>query len=242
MDQNKLIALLHQQETEISERTPFCPGDNEIAAYFDHKSPHHDNELSEQHLVNCGYCLARITVLAQLHKSDDDEQIPESLFALAGQFGHQPRRRFRYASAWATAAAVVFATLMTFSWGPSINQIPVSTSGGTPDSREYRQLRSMDEDALRPRLLSPMEGEGVDPVDLTIQWTEVPGSLYYDLYVMTDTGDLLVETRLTDSNWNGQPTDPLLPGKEYFVRVDAYFADSRSVSSEHVSFKVTDQD
>lgn len=100
----------------------------------------------------------------------------------------------------------------------------------------------MDEGALTPRLLSPAEGESVDPVELSIHWTDIQDSLYYHLYVMTDTGDLVIETRLNGNSWSGQPTDPLLPGKEYFVRVEAHFADSRSVSSEHVNFKVVDRD
>jgi hypothetical protein len=55
MDHQKLTALLHQQNTEISERTPFCPGDHEIAAYFDHNADHPDSQLSEHHLINCSY-------------------------------------------------------------------------------------------------------------------------------------------------------------------------------------------
>jgi len=243
MDEQKLTSLLRQQSPDLAARTPFCPEDPQIAAWFDGETADHEREAVQRHIIDCKFCTVRIGVLSRLKENSGSEDIHGDLLAAAKQMAASAvSRRSVAAPAWAAAAAVVLAVLLTFSWEPASNQIPVSTPGDTSDSGQNRQLRSMDEDALTPRLLSPMEGESVDPVNLTIHWTEIPGSLYYDLYVMTDAGDLLVETRLNGNTWNGQLTDPLLPGKEYFARVEAHFADSRSVSSEHVSFKVADRD
>ena len=66
MEQEKLIELLLQQNAEISNRTSFCPDEYVFAAYFSDNSDHSVSELHENHLVECGYCLARVAVLAQV--------------------------------------------------------------------------------------------------------------------------------------------------------------------------------
>lgn len=239
MDQQKLTALLHQQNTEISERTPFCPGDDEIAAYFDRKPHHPDSEISEHHLVNCGYCLARVAVLARLHKYDDEEQVPEAPLAVADQFGHQPRRRLHYASAWA-AAAVIIITLFTIA-----GQGPTPTPGAgvqpapaSPADENARQLRNINRSTPVPTILAPIKGANVRTEDLTIRWSSVPGSLYYDIRLVNAEGFMIWQDRVeaTQSNLPGHLE--LISGDQYFVRVDAYLAEAKSISSRHVQFTI----
>jgi len=239
MDQQKLTALLHQQNTEISERTPFCPGDHEIAAYFDRKADHPDNQLSENHLINCGYCLARVAVLAQLHKNGNDEQIPETLLAAADQFGHQPRRRVHYASAWA-AVAVVIITLFTIA-GQGPKPVPVAgvqQSTANPAGEDVRQLRNINRGKLAPTILAPLKGANVRSEDLTIRWTSVPGSLYYDIRLVNAEGFMIWQDRVEDTQRDLPSHLELLSGDQYFVRVDAYLAEAKSISSPHVQFTI----
>ena len=218
MDQQKLTVLLHQQDTKISERTPFCPGDHEIAAYFDRKPDHPDSELSEHHLVNCGYCLARVAVLAQLHKNGDDEQVPEALLAEADQFGHQPRRRLHYASAWA-AAAVVIITLFTIAGrGPTPNPgVGVQLQTANPGGEEVRQLRNINRSQTAPTILAPIKGAIVRPEDLTIRWTRVPGSLYYDIRLVDVEGFMIWRDRIDETQWKFPGHLELHSGNQYFV-------------------------
>ena len=243
MNERKLTSLLRQQSPDLAVRTPFCPEDQQIAAWFDGEMPQHEREAVQRHLVDCGFCTARIGVLAKLHESSDGEAIHGDLLATAKQMSRKDRtRRSIPAPAWAAAAVVVLALFLNYNSSPELNQITVSTPTVSPDIVQARQVRNLDREALMPRLLSPTEGDSVDPADLTIRWTEIPGSLYYDLYVMSDAGDLVLETRLEGTVWSGQPTEALLRGAEYFVRVEAHLADSRSVSSQHVLFKVAGRD
>ena len=243
MNEQKLTSLLRQQSPDLAVRTPFCPEDQQIAAWFDGEMPHHAREAIQRHLVDCGFCTARIGVLAKLHESSDGEAIHGDLLATAKQMSRSLRtRRTIPAPAWAAAAMVALAVLLNYNSGPELNQITDSTPTVTPDVAQTREVRNLEREALIPRLLSPTEGDSVDAGDLTIRWTEIPGSLYYDLYIMSDAGDLVLETRLEGTAWSGQPTEPLLPGAEYFVRVEAHLADSRSVSSQHILFKVAERD
>jgi hypothetical protein len=239
MDPQKLTALLHQQDTEIAERTPFCPDDHEIAAYFDHKPHHPDSEISEHHMANCGYCLARVAVLAQLHKNADDEQIPESLLATAGQFGHQPRRRLHYAPAWA-AAAVVIITLFTIAGrGPTLApDASVQFPSASPTGEDVRQIRNINRSKLAPTILSPAKGAIVRSEDLTIRWSGVPGSLYYDIRLVNAEGLMIWQDRLEETELHLPSRLELISGEQYFVRVDAYLAEAKSISSRHVPFTI----
>lgn len=239
MDQQKLTALLHQQDPEIGERTPFCPDGYEIAAYFDCKHLHPDRELSEHHLINCRYCLAQFAVLAQLHKNDDVEQIPESLLAVADQFGHQPRRRLRYASAWA-AAAVVFITLFTIAGrGPILDPGPgVQVPLASPVSEDARQLRNINRNKEALTILAPIKGANVTPEELMIRWTNVPGSLYYDIRLVNAEGFTIWQNRIEETQSNLPDHLELISGDQYFVRVDAYLAEAKRISSRHVQFTI----
>jgi hypothetical protein len=239
MDKQKLTALLHQQATEIAERTPFCPGDHEIAAYFDHKPHHPDSEISEHHLANCGYCLARVAVLAQLHKDGDDEQVPESLLATAGQFGHQPRRRLRFASAWAVAAVVIITLFTIAGRGPTFApDTGVQLLPASPAGEDVRQLRNINRSKLAPTILSPIKGANVRPEDLTIRWTSIPGSLYYDIRLVNAEGFMIWQDRIEETELHLPSQLGLIPGDQYFVRVDAYLAEAKSISSRHVPFTI----
>ena len=239
MDQQKLTALLHQQDAEISERTPFCPDDHEIAAYFDRQPDHPESELSEHHLLNCGYCLARVEVLAQLHENGDYEQVPQSLLAAADQVGHQPRRRLHYAPAWAAAAVVVIALFAIVGRGPTFDPgAGVQLPPASPAGEEVRQLRNISRSRSAPTILAPIKGAVVRPEDLTIRWTSVPGSLYYDIRLVDAEGFMIWQDRVEDTQRNLPSHLELLSGEQYFVRVDAYLAEAKSVSSRHVQFTI----
>jgi hypothetical protein len=239
MDQQKITELLQQQHTEMAERTPFCPNDHEIAAYFDHKPHHPDGELPEHHLANCGYCLARVAVLARLYKNADDEEIPETLLAKADRVGHQPRPRLHHAPAWA-AAAVVIITLFTITGrGPTVIpdadiQLP-TTNLAVEDAR---QTRNINRNELAPTILAPVKGASVRPEDLTIRWSSVPGSLYYDIRLVNAEGFMIWQDRVEGTQSNLPSHLELLSGDQYFVRVDAYLAEAKSISSHHVQFTI----
>jgi hypothetical protein len=239
MDQQKITELLQQQNTEIAERTPFCPDDHEIAAYFDRYPHHPEGELSEHHLINCGYCLARVAVLAQLHKYGDDEQIQDSLLDKADKFGQQSRRRLRFAPAWAVAAVVMITLFTIVGREPTIDpDVGAQLPAVSLVDADARQLRNINRSHPAPTILTPVKGANVRPEKLTIRWTTVPGSLYYDIRLVNAEGFMIWQDRIEENKSNLPDNLKLIPGDPYFVRVDAYLAEAKSISSRHVQFTI----
>jgi hypothetical protein len=92
-----------------------------------------------------------------------------------------------------------------------------------------------------PQVLAPANGATIDPGSLVFQWSEVPDSLFYDVRVVTDEGDLIWQERVEDTRLGLPGHLQLKPGSEYFVQVDAYLAAAKSISSRHVPFTVKEQ-
>lgn len=242
MDQQKLTELLHLQETAIVERTPFCPDEHEIAAYVDGNGDYLNNEHAERHLVSCSYCLARVAILVRLHESDDEVQIPEPLFTSADQFGQNPRRRLYHVPAWA-AAAVVIITLFTFvGMQPDISvDTGVQIPPVKPLGEVSQQLRNINRTSLAPTVLAPNEGGSIRPDDMTVRWSSVPGSLYYDIRIVNADGFMIWQDRVEDTQRKLPDHLELISGGQYFVRVDAYLAEAKSISSRHVKFNIAEE-
>jgi hypothetical protein len=70
------------------------------------------------------------------------------------------------------------------------------------------------------------------------RWTEVPGSLFYDVRLLDPDGEVLLRERVETTRWLIPDKLHLQAGGEYYVRVDAYLDDERFLSSEHVVFHV----
>jgi hypothetical protein len=244
MNQKRITELLQLQDKEIAAPTPFCPSGHEVAALFEGKRDNPDYDHFERHLADCSYCQARVAVVARLHQNTDEEQIPEALFDAASQFGNQPRKsRLRRAPAWA-AAAVVAITLFTV-----IGKNPYLTSGTVDQvpprdgtSRQARVLRNIGRVDPGPTVLSPVDGERIVPDEMTIRWTRVPGSLYYDVRLVNAEGFMIWRDRVKETRSNLPSDIGLVSGERYFVRVDAYLAEGKSVGSPHVKFTVESDD
>ena len=240
MEQKKLSELLHLQKTMVSDRTPFCPGDHEIAAHLDGNQEGSDAEKIERHLVNCEYCLARATVLARLHEDEHDVRIPDAVMASAIKFGHQPGRgRIRYASAWAAAAVVIISLFVIIGRDQGLVQdAGVYSPSVDPLGEDVRQLRNIKQSNPGPTVLQPVEGADIRSSQLTIRWTSVPGSLYYDIRLVSEEGFMIWQDRVEGTRSDLPDHVELISGNQYFVRVDAYLAEAKSISSPHVKFTI----
>jgi len=235
MDQEKLIGLLRLPVAEASERTVVCPDDQQIAAYVDGELENQARVLFEQHLADCDLCIGRVGFLSRLRDTEPAERVPELLLARARRLGTAPRHaETQHGRYWAAAAAMVLAVTGVL-YSNSMLEVPLPDSQ-VPSSRTSPSLM---EGALVPRVLSPSDGSTVDPNRVIFSWTDVPGSLYYDLHIVNDEGDLVWQERVADTHWGPRADMQLSPGAEYFVRVDAYLAEAKTLSSDHVVFKVS---
>jgi hypothetical protein len=94
---------------------------------------------------------------------------------------------------------------------------------------------------MGPSFLSPQEGMTISSDAGVFIWTAVPGSLFYQIRIVSDEGDLVWQERINGTQW-GLPAELLLaPGAEYFVRVDAYLAEAKTLKSDYVLFRTGNQ-
>jgi len=220
MDRKHLIAYLQRSAIEDSERTPFCPDEHDIAAFVDGELDDSSRLLIERHLPDCPVCVGRVGQLTRLMRADVAAEPDET--------SGTDRKLFEAVPQWAVAATVVLAIIWV-SWSPDTTEV-----------NDVRDVRNIESVLAPPQILAPDSGVLAGRDGLLIRWTEVPGSLYYEVRVVSDIGDLLNEARVEQTEWTLAEEIKLEPGREYYLRVDAYLSDSKAISSQHIPFRLRD--
>ena len=236
MSPNDLTSLLAAGATEDPAGSPACPDEHQVAGYVDGGLDVPERERFELHLAGCGRCLALVGLLCRERHADTSGFVPDPVMARARALvTMEPRPRWRLAPQWAAAAALVLAV-------PLLLQLGRNLDGGAEGQGRPEQTatRTAVTAASGLRVLSPGAGAKVDVRRLSFRWTEVPGTPYYDVRIVTDAGDLVIQQRVTGTTWRPPAELDLKPGAEYFVRIDAYPAGNTSLSSDHVPFRVSD--
>ncbi len=241
MDEQNHKKLLQLQTVELTAKTPFCPEDQVIAEYFDGDLPQVERANFERHLRDCRFCLARIGVLERLAQNRNDTRIQEAVLATAKQMaGPAPVHRLGMAPAWATAAVVVVALFTIVNNSRNLSREPAAIPIVAPATEaDNRQFRTAGPISTHLSVLHPKPGAGIVPGSL-IEWAEVPGNLHYNIFVLSNTGDVLWTERLQDTDWVLNESLQLSPGSEYYFRVEALLPDGSNVSSRHIVFQVTE--
>ncbi len=242
MDDQNHTELLRLQSVELTGSTPFCPDDQVIAEYFDGGVAEAERKSLERHLTDCGFCHARVGILERLESIRANKRIPEAVMAAAKLMSYTaPVRQSRMAPAWAAAAVLVIAlfTIVNRSQEPVLD--PGATPSAVPSSEEFsEQLRSVNRDSADLIVLVPKPGANMIPGSL-IQWAELPGSLHYEIFVLSYAGDVLWTERVADPEWVLLESLKLSEDSTYYLRVDARLRDGRSVRSKHVAFRLAER-
>lgn len=220
MNRKQLIATLRRSAAVGDERSPFCPEDGEIAAFVDNTLSASEHSHIERHLPDCPACVGRVGLVTRLLRNDATT-VPDET--------PSPHKTWRkVAPQWAVAATIVLA-ITWVSWSPQPAETVI-----------YRDARNVQSVQSAPEILAPKPGVLVDRDGFLIRWTDVPGSLYYEVRVVSASGDLLSEERVEVTEWSLGNEISLEPGQEYFIRVDAYLSDSKAISSQHIPFRLRD--
>lgn len=242
MNDHQYTELQRLQATDLDLETPFCPGDEVIAEYFEGDLVKAERLGLERHLVDCRFCLARIGMLERLDQYPADQRVPGEVLATAKQMASSDTAQRRVsAPAWAAAALVVVTLIMLVGRngdlgpGPDIDTSP-SASGG----ESSRSLRSISRAPTGINVIAPSPGADMKAGSV-IRWVEVPGNLHYDIHVLSMAGDVIFTDRLASTEWVLQGTPQLVAGNEYYFRVEALLADGRRVSSKHLVFRVAER-
>jgi len=236
MDPDELASLLAEEAPERPARSPACPDENRIAGYVDGGLDAAVRQELERHFADCGHCLELVGWLSRELHASAAEPVPSQVLAQAGARARkEPQHRWRSAPQWAAAAAVVLAAPLLVQLGRSPD---AGLEGqGPPAPAAIRKFESTP-DGLQ--VLVPGAGGAVDAQRAQFRWTEVAGSPYYEVRIVTDDGAVVVRERVTGTAWQLPEQVQLQPGAEYFVHVDAYPSGDKAVSSDHVPFRVAD--
>jgi len=240
MDDQNPSELLKLQLTGLAGRTAFCPEDQQIAEYFDGSLSEREAEGLERHLADCRYCLARVGMLQRLEHPEFTRRIPEDVLLAAKTIQREPVRRFRLVPLWAGAAALLaLAVSLAYLLPPvRVGQVALPRDHSAEPGTPLRETRSIAAAVTGPRFLTPAEGSTVVTAEQPFTWTAVPDSLYYQLRIVSGEGDLLWQQRLEQSEWIIPAGLALVPGEDYFVRVDAFLTDSKSLPSDYLLFRL----
>jgi hypothetical protein len=246
MDEHRITRLLRLKSSEVPERTRFCPDDECITEYFEGTLDDQKRTDLKRHLIDCRFCMARVGNLERLADEGEPNRVPGTVLADAkGLVTQTLPVRTRHSSAWAAAALVVLTlsaiTMLGIPPGKNLD-VPSSDVQHNPSHPRpslHRQLRSLDPSALKPRIISPVDGASIGSGELEIRWTGVSGSLHYDIQLVNAEGFIVHHDRVEDvTEWQPVASNLLEAGKTYYIRVDAYLAEANSVSSDHILFTV----
>jgi len=236
MNPDHLISLLAAGTTDDLTQAPACPDEHQIAGYVDGGLDAAARGQVELHIADCRRCLALVGLLCRERDADAIRLVPDGAAApTRARVTKRPRLQWRLAPQWAAAAALVLAVPLLFQTGRNLDR-GVEGQGRSEPS----VTRTLAATANGLQVLSPGDGETVDPRRLSFRWTEVSGSPFYDVRIVTDAGDVVVQQRVTGTAWRLPAQLNLQPGAEYFVRIDAYPSGDKAVNSDHVPFRVSD--
>jgi len=233
MGPTKLTSLLRASSGAVRERGTSCPDEEQLAAYVDGGLPPDDAERLESHLADCDACIALVGLLSRQRVEPVAHATPQPELARPDEVLRPQRRSWRRFAPHLAAAAAVLVTIS------ALTNLLQLQGTGSPDVPGERATRNGSDVEPQLHVLYPTTGITLDAGHLRFRWSAVEGSRYYEVRIVSESGDLIREERVTGTEW--QPADPLdlRPGVEYFVQVDAYPGEAKTVSSEHVPFRVT---
>ena len=241
MSTNDLTSLLRRAGTGPRDRTAGCPDEQQIAAYVDGTLESGEREPLELHLADCDACVALVGLLSRQRDTAVFEPAPELAVARARALlkadpnRGQLRRWQRYAPRWAAAAMVI----ISVSAGIHLAR-PPDPGIEAQSPPEMRTTRSLAPSTSALQVLYPSPGMTVDARRLVVRWEAISGSRYYEVRIVTESGDVITEQRVTATEWRPPDDLNLTPGTEYFVHVDAYPSEAKTISSDHVPFAISD--
>jgi hypothetical protein len=212
-----------------------CLDEHRLAAYVDQMALDIEREEIEQHLADCSRC-SRVVAFLEQEDGEDVPAIPDHVIARAKRMANSHRPKHTTNWRWVAAAAViVVAVAAAWSWLPTFEDRSIQPENGSINTR-----LTPGEIHHAPELLWPTDGSEVPSGSLTARWSAVPQALYYDLRLLTASGDLAFELQVDNTELTLPSSVQLEPGSRYFIRVEAVLAEGQSLASRHVMFIVVE--
>lgn len=227
-----------------------CPSDATIAAYLDSALGEAARVRLHDHFGSCEYCRAVIADVVKLQRIAELPPAPAS--PLTRVRALVPTVPSRWAWAWpkvaaagtlacAVIAVLVFRPPQTLdipAWpspkAPVISQSQPSAPANPSGREAVRKLKSPESS---PTIIFPPRDKVLGRKPLEFRWLEVPGALYYQVWLLTREGDLVWEGNSSGTRIE-LPSDLALRGGKYYVSVAAVMKEGRMQKSNPLSFQI----
>ena len=108
-------------------------------------------------------------------------------------------------------------------------------------SMQTTAVRSKTSEEIIPRLLAPREGAAIRREDLEVRWQQLSDAMFYEVRIMSATGDVVYEQQTENTSMKPGPAALLVPGTKYFIVVSAHLRQGKTEKSAVVSFRLTGQ-
>jgi hypothetical protein len=223
-----------------------CPTEQQLAAYADRQLIGEERHTVEHHLADCHVCAEQVAFLTR-SASADDSAVPPELLNKAVAFGRPAASR--QIPSWAPAAAGATAVILlllsaiqlprhrnvTAVLDPSIG--PSSISDTKPvinDSGAAVQLRG-NEDKQAP-FIYPVAGQKVGTDHLVFRWTPSEQAESYEIELLTETGTLLWNSRVSSANAALPSSIRFLAGRTYYIKLSIHQKDGAIQHTRAIGF------
>lgn len=243
-----------------SEREPRrgwrCASAEALAAYVDGAGSAAQRERQERHFSECAHCRAEIAALVKLLREEEPPPVPPVLLHQAAALTEDApgvSSQWMWAAAGVTAAVLAVAVWNFLPSSPAPappaearqEAAPVATSPAPVVVAESRppldatvpEVRRSSRNVTSVVILSPQPEATLAPDATRFHWAAVPGALTYEVRVLTESGDIVWETRVSSSSAT-VPREHALPAGRYYLMVRAGLSEGRSVSSPSMAFTI----
>lgn len=247
MGEDEVIKLLEALTQERGERTRRCLSEAELAAYAENQLEGRAKARVEEHVADCRFCLEQIGFLLWLREGEAPEAVPPGLEARARVLGgRKPSLRPAYRWGAMAAATAGVAALVLLRARPPETPVPPSPPVAVPSVEAPTTVATPEPPAVRSRSIGPSRPEQVFPrpdaavrrEDLEFRWRPVPRSLFYEVRLATEEGDLVWAGRASATSLRPPKELRLEGGQRYFVWVRAHLPEGRTIQSRAVAFTV----
>lgn len=181
---------------------------------------------AERHLSECASCRRRLVALQDV-SLPEPASIPPALLAAARRLGRRERApRIR---AWTMGMAAMLAIAFA---GLYLYRSPRAVDDTLRDVN-----RDVEASVTAPRLLVPQDGAVLSVKAAELRWEPAPGVMRYEVRVINERGDVVVERSTTSAAVTlADARDLLRRGERYYWLVRARWPDGRVAESGLRSF------
>lgn len=242
MDSKNIIGLLSRSAANQPVPSEDCSGPTELAAFLEGGLSVVQRKLIQGHLAGCDFCIEQVATLSRARELELLTTLPEATMERAQSLVNTHKQsHLRWASRWAVAALLVLTIGVVFKPVSDRQTVPGQTPVVSDQLADIPQIRSIDRPNVGPEIIIPSSGQALPVNEPVFEWTAVQGSLYYDVRLVSAEGETVWEERVKSTR-RALPGDlQLQAGTDYYLRVDAYLAEAKRVSSRHVLFSTQEQ-